>query len=358
MNDSEINDVREVSDFKGVTFSKYKKGDVKKELLNSLCDNKLENACNWSAEFICSAHYIELWDTIILYYSKHIHLGNPNLIPYIEKRIENFKEIMRNGYIGNELALRNNAKIRMLFAEIMCVLCDTDKKHSINEIKVDGRYFDVTNLTEKMKAPNVNYAVKHMKENDPKEFFIAINELSYHLSEHSKNTVMACFWIEWIMEFSRLRGVKKQPCLCERRVFAKVDNKYQTDVAWLVWSILLDISGEKDKRIHRCISALVSLYSLKYTSNVYKKRRFVVYCGVSLITENVEFPTNIVKYDTQKKIKSVTSKIDSIYKAIKINEEAPNMDYMFSNVKQKNLEKSIAKIDRMNEIGTNFVPRL
>lgn len=358
MNDSEINDVREVSNFKGITFSKYKKSEVKKELLNSLCDNKLEHACNWSAEFVCAAQYIELWDTIILYYCKHIHLGNPNLIPYIEKRIENFKEIMRNGYIGNELALRNNTKIRTLFAELMCVMCNTDKKHSINEVKVDSKYFDVTNLTEKLKAPNVNYATNYMKENDPKEFYIAVNELAYHLSPQSKNTVMACFWIEWIMEFRRLRNIKKQPCLCERRVFAKVDDKYQTDVAWLVWDILLDISKQQDKRMNRCVSALVSLYSLKYTSSVYKKRRLVVYCAVSLITENVRFPSNIVTADTQRKIKSVTSKIDTIYKAIKVNEESPCVDYLFSNVKQKNLEQSIAKIDMMNDIGTNFVPRV
>ena len=42
---------------------------------------------------------------------------------------ENFKEIVNDGYNGKELALRNNPKIRKLFAEIMCILCLANKKH-------------------------------------------------------------------------------------------------------------------------------------------------------------------------------------------------------------------------------------
>ena len=111
MNDVDINDTRLQKDFQGISFSSYKKSDVKKELLKAINNGKIEDACNWSAELICAGHYIDLWDNIILVSSKNIHLGNPKLPIYLNMRFENFKNIVQGGYIGNELSMRNSSKI-------------------------------------------------------------------------------------------------------------------------------------------------------------------------------------------------------------------------------------------------------
>jgi hypothetical protein len=358
MVDSEINDVRLDKDFKGSTFSKFKKTDVKKELLNSLIKTKIEPACYWSAELICAGHYVDLWDIIIFFYTKFIHLGNPKIAIYLELRLNQFKNIVRNGFLGNELRLRNNDKIRRMFCEIMCILCDAKRKHSFDNIKILKEDFDMTLMTDRFKAPSIKYAEEIFMKDDPKELFVAMNEFAYNISEDYKNIVSACYWMEWIIEFDTVCKIKKEKCKCERRSNIPVDSKFQMEIIWMIWDIFLLESQTKPKIFQKIINALLTLFTLKYTIGCHKKRKYILYFIVSMFCENIDVSDDIIRESQKEVIVVVIDKIDIIYKQIKKNEESPETDYLFKDVKQSNLEKTIQKLETMNTFGETFMPRI
>ena len=350
-----INDVRD--DFKNITFSNYQKSKAKQELLKSIYENKIENANHWSAELICAGHFLDLWEIILLYMSKYIHTGNPKLPLYLKMRFDNFISILNTGYSAKVLLARNNDKLRKIFSEIICILCFSTKKHNFQNIKLNKEEeFDVTNISSKFKAPNVNYIEAIFKDDDPKELFIPINELIYNLS--IKNIIETCFWYEWIIEYENRCKKKKKKCACEGRIYAP--NGFQNDIIWIIWDVLFYYSNPANNNyiqkyskknqaiIHKIINSLYDLFVIKYNSSCKRKRKFVIYFAFSLLIDNIDLDIVITK-ETEK-INAIIEKIDVIYLNIKKNEISPNTDYLFKNVKKSNIEKTIEKMEIINNL--------
>ena len=350
MNDTDINDKRSSHDFKGVTFSKFQKSKVRAELIQCLSTSKVEPACYWAAELICAAHYGDLWEIIILFIGRYIHLGNPKLPIYIAMRFKNFKEILTNGYIGNELAMRNNAKIRQLFAEIISVLCHSRKKHSLEAIKIQkADEFNITHMASKLKAPTIKYVEDIFKPDDPKELFIAMNEFAYHLTKDSKNSVSACYWLEWILEYETLCKHKKELCIGETRQFAPIQDKFKNDIIWIVWDIILqECSSKKNPLLMKIINALLEIFSIKYSTGVKKRRKFLIYYAISILTDPLDLSIEIIANKTE--LDAIIKKIGVVYKDVKKNEESLNVDYLYTGVERSNLDKTIERLEKMNAI--------
>jgi hypothetical protein len=359
MNDIEINDSRMTSDFKSTSFSKFARSKVKKELLQALNNYKIEPACYWSVELICAGHFQDLWDILLLYMSRYIHIGNPKLSIYMDMRFQTFKTVIDNGYINNELALRNNDKIRKLFAELICILVRSRKKHAFESLTIkDINEFDITNLTNRLKAPNISFGQQVFKKDDPKELFIAINEFSYHLLK-SKDITSACYWVEWVLQFDNICKRKKIKCTCERRSLVPVNEKYQMDIIWIIWHVLIIESSNRKLPVYsKIIKSLLNLYCIKFNPGVKRRRKYLIYSAINFLTENINFDIPLV--DNKEFIENISNKINIIYKEVKKNEITPNTDYLFTGVERSNIDKSIEKLEKLDLMlqSKSHVPNL
>jgi|UniRef100_A0A6C0BWS6 hypothetical protein len=348
----EINDTRLLKEFKSVTFSGYKRSDVKKHLLTQLFNANLEQSLNWTAELICCGAFMELWEIILLFLSKYIHLGNPKIPIYIELRFNNFKHIVTNGYIGNELQLRNNNKIRSLFCEVICTLSQSSKRHGFDIIKINKNDdYQLNKLNSRLTAPNTSFASKIFRPDDNKEIFIAINELGYNLSD-AKNIVNACFWIEWIIEYESICKLDKRKLECEYRENIKIDQKFAKDSIWMIWELIFNsCPTELTKKITQ---SLHTLFSLHYSPSCKKKRRFILYFAVSILIDNYNPSCEIISSATKDIIDKSAKNIDDIYKQIKKSEKTPKTDYLFNGIEHKtNVEKTFEKLEVLNTINSS-----
>ena len=348
MND--INDIRTSKEFKGITFSKFQKSKVKKELITSIAGTKVEAACYWAAELICAGHYSDLWEALLLYVGKYVHLGNPKLPIYLEMRFNNFKSIVQNGYTDDDLALRNSSKIRQIFAEIIVVLCFSTKKHSFEAIKIKkSEEFNMSYMASKLKAPSIDFAKEVFEKDDPKEIYIAINEFAYNISPKVKNSVNACYWVEWLLEYENLCNKRKEKCEAERRTFPQVGDKYQKDVIWILWDIVLRASeNQKNSLKTKILNSLLTLFCIRYTSGAKKRRRFIMYYAIALITETPKLSIDIIT--DKEKIEDIVKRIEIVYKEIKKNEIAPETDYLFAGLKKTNLDRTIQRLEAMDKL--------
>jgi hypothetical protein len=348
-----INDIRTVDSFKNMTFSGYKLTEVKKELIHCITNNKIENLCYWTCELICSAHFLFIWDIIILYMSKYIHSGNINLSLYLELRYSKFKDIINKGYIGNELKMRNNELIRRIFIEVVCVLAFSNKKYEIKRIKVDKLDYKIENLKSKLKADSLKYVNPIFKDGDPKDLFMALNEFMYHLSE-TKDIIWVCYWIEWMLQYELRCKKNKESCDCVPRVY-DVDDKYNKDIIWLIWDgfeYIMNTTQMSDKKItKKLFSALLLLFSMRYSTAVKRKRIYILYMVGSMLTEKIDYTVKII--NNKNKIDTIVKNNGKLFRQIKKNEIIKKgKDYLTNSGdwNEGNLEKTLKLLELMDSV--------
>jgi hypothetical protein len=273
-------------------------------------------------------------------------------------RINDFKTILNNGYSDNVLRLRNNDRIRKLFCEIMCVLCDAKRRHSFDNVKIKPDDMNMLTIKDKFKAPTADYGEEVLMVEDPKELFPFVNELAYSVTVSGNNQMSACYWIEWIIEYENRCKALKEKIFCERRSFAKVDSKCQKDIVWIIWDVFLKEASKRSKIIQKLMDALMTLFCLKYTTGCHKRRKNIMYLAISILCENFTLEKEIIRHSQIGLVTTIKQKIDSVYAQIKKNEESTGTDYLFLGMKTSNLENTIKKLDAMNSFGETFVPRL
>jgi hypothetical protein len=150
-----------------------------------------------------------------------------------------------------------------------------------------------------LKAPNVSYIQHYFKNGDPKEYYIPLNELMYHLKE-TKNKMDIFYWIEWIIAYDALLLKNKKQLQCVKRDFA-----VNTNIVWIIWEILLSFDKQP-------IESLLHLFSIKYKNN--KKKKCILHLCVMYIITKVDYNIPILESGLKNMEENITIAFEKIKK--------------------------------------------
>jgi hypothetical protein len=127
------------------------------------------------------------------------------------------------------------------------------------------------------------------------------------------------------------------------------------DIIWLIWDIFLQEARKRSTFVQRIVNSALTIFCLRYTSGCHKKRRLLLYFVIEVFTEPYSVEEEMIK--EKNKIIVIQQNINKIYKQIKKNEHSPGTDYLYKNIHASNLEKTIAKLETMNSLGAEYIPR-
>ena len=132
-----------------------------------------------------------------------------------------------------------------------------------------------------------------------------------------------------------------------------VEEKYQMNSIWILWEALIYESKEKsDLLYHKIIVALLNLFCIKYIPTCNKRRKYILYSAIEFLTENINFDTPLI--ENKKLIENISNKISILYKEVKKNEIAPQTDYLFFDTEKNNIDKTIEKLEIMENINISI----
>jgi hypothetical protein len=312
-----INDSRDK--FKTSSFSNFKKNELSKKLQNSIYYNKREEAFFWTCEMLCSNMLLEIWDTFFILMSKYIHIHNPKLPLYIEKKYSEFRDIISQDDTMQNV--RNNPKLRIIFCSITTVLSCSEKRTILDHLQ-HKFLFKIESLYENLKAPNTSFVDLVYKQGDPVEYLIPFNEFVYHLTV-SKQKVDIIYWLNWIIEYDILCRKKKKIIGCvSRNLYQNSKKLLETNIIWIVWDSLFAVMNNDNcsQNLKNIVESIYNLFTVRYCVSTNKKRISLICHTIELLLLHKEVKYNIPILKNNDEMSNIEENISVVMEEIKKHE--------------------------------------
>ena len=298
--DYQINDTRDTKELSKITFSGYQLKDVATALNKSLINCKIEESVNWAVELLLSGQSEKFWEKIINISLKNININNPKLPIFLFKRYSKFVGLKikysggtKSSNIEGYLSLRNSQSVRNMLCEVCVIICNSTKLKAITLPKIKELDFNTDYIKTKIVADKSSIVNDKLKYGDPEELKIPLNEFNFCIK--TRKWELGLYWLAWILEWERRNTKKDKFYICGYRKIDGIDDKYCTDVIWIIWEILIkEVIYLKDDQASDQLFALFKFYKFDFKPTKKNKRVFFIVYAIKYFTEIYSFKQEII----------------------------------------------------------------
>jgi hypothetical protein len=278
----DIEDSRTVIDFQKFTFSGHLRSHVFKVLNENIKLGHADYTCYWILELMCSGLVHSCWNTLFLSAALHINRGAPQVFAYLSRMYERFAPVEQQYSVMTMTDIRNNSEARQILCEVGACLALTRKAKlpTLPVIKPAHDFLPGV-IQENLKAPSSIYARTIMKQEDPMELYVPVNEFAYCLKPETRDPIRALYWVSWILKYAaKYKEDQKTYLICAHRSNDYVEEKYLRSPIWILWAVI-----HEHTKSH--IDILFKMYCLRWGQGELKKRLPFLITAVLFICEPV-----------------------------------------------------------------------
>ena len=350
-----IRDTRAHKKFKDLTFSGFKKTQVINAVFKNIETKRIEETCHWTTESLLSGSANILWEKLIIYSSRTVHIKNPKIPQYMynkDKVYRNQLKLLDSKNKDRFILLRNSQMIRNLFFDVITTLTTSFKtkkydKYSKINITEDFKY---ENMKKRLCGMNI-LPDSIMRFNDQDEIKIILNEI-YIMSKNKQfGYDRCCFWILWLLKWEGQHKKKKIQWNIEYRDVQEVDKKFRSNVIWIIWDIINEELKSRDKNVREQVSYLYKLFTNDYTLGKRNARLPLVFHAFGYLTHDINF--SVPLRNNFKLFIEVQCNVNKMFRVKKQNEKIEEVKPLPKKLKKKemvNVEIIQDKISIFNEL--------
>jgi hypothetical protein len=234
----------------------------------------------------------------------------------------------------NILLLRNNVIIRELIVELVCIIILSRKRKLEQLKKITKGDFVLSSFKLRLEAKDSSLSSNYLKENDPSEVRIAMNELVYQMKQRNFDKVL--YWLSWMLEWDKLNVKQYGKFKVHPRLVQGVEPKFATNIIWLIWEYINDIRFKVNtfsthnsltEEDNEQINYLWKCFTLNYSNTKRNKRIHLVIWALKIIVNPLDFSIKLI--DKEYLLFQILANYNIMIEKIKSQENNKN-DYQLS----------------------------